>query len=157
MKIVLLVIGKTSTAYIREGVDDYASRINRFMPFDIRVIADVKASKKTTPEQQKETEGLRILEQLAPNDQLVLLDERGKEYTSRQFAALLEQKAQTVSKNLVFAIGGPFGFSRAVYNRADSLLSLSKMTFPHEMVRLFFVEQLYRAATITANLPYHHD
>jgi 23S rRNA (pseudouridine1915-N3)-methyltransferase len=86
-----------------------------------------------------------------------LLDERGKEYTSRQFSAFIEQKAQTVSKNLIFVVGGPYGFSPAVYSRANGMLSLSKMTFPHEMIRLFFVEQLYRAMSITANLPYHHD
>lgn len=106
---------------------------------------------------QKEAEGMRILEQIQTSDHLVLLDERGREYTSRQFAGFIDKKVQTVAKNLVFVIGGPYGFSQAVYNRADALLSLSKMTFPHELIRLFFVEQLYRAFSITANLPYHHD
>jgi 23S rRNA (pseudouridine1915-N3)-methyltransferase len=157
MKIVLMVVGKTTTGFLREGIEEYAARVNRFMPFEIRVIADVKTTKKITPEQQKEAEGCKILEQVQAADNLILLDERGKEYTSRQFSAFIEQKAQTVSKNLIFVVGGPYGFSPAVYSRANGMLSLSKMTFPHEMIRLFFVEQLYRAMSITANLPYHHD
>ena len=106
---------------------------------------------------QKEAEGMRILEQIQTSDHLVLLDERGREYTSRQFAGFIDKKVQTVAKNLVFVIGGPYGFSQAVYDRADALLSLSKMTFQHEKISLFLVEQLYRAFSITANLPYHHD
>lgn len=157
MKIVLLVVGKTTTAFLREGIEEYSSRVNRFIPFEIKVVADVKTSKKMTPEQQKEAEGVRILENVQSSDNLILLDERGKEYTSRQFSAFIEQKAQVVSKNLIFVVGGPYGFSKPVYDRANGMLSLSKMTFPHEMIRLFFTEQLYRALSITANLPYHHD
>ena len=157
MKLVLMVVGKTTTDYLSAGISEYIKRVNRFMPFEVRVIGDVKTTRKSLPEQQKESEGEKILEQIQPSDHLILLDERGVEYTSRKFAALIEQKAQTVSKNLIFAIGGPYGFSDAVCSRANGLLSLSKMTFPHEMVRLFFVEQLYRAMTITSNLPYHHD
>ena len=157
MKIILLVVGKTTTSYLREGIEEYSTRVNRFMPFELRVLPDIKTSKKLTPSMQKEAEGMRILEQIQTSDHLVLLDERGREYTSRQFAGFIDKKAQTVAKNLVFVIGGPYGFSQAVYDRADALLSLSKMTFPHELIRLFFVEQLYRAFSITANLPYHHD
>ena len=157
MKIILLVVGKSTTSYLREGIEEYSTRVNRFMPFELRVLPDIKTSKKLTPAMQKEAEGMRILEQIQTSDHLVLLDERGREYTSRQFAGFIDKKAQTVAKNLVFVIGGPYGFSQAVYDRADALLSLSKMTFPHELIRLFFVEQLYRAFSITANLPYHHD
>lgn len=157
MKIILMVVGKTSTAYLREGIDEYAARVNRFNPFELRVLPDIKTSKKMTPAMQKDAEGVKILEQLQPGDHLVLLDERGREYTSRQFAELIEKKSLSVAKNLMFVIGGPYGFSQSVYDRADALLSLSKMTFPHELIRLFFVEQLYRAFSITANLPYHHD
>ncbi|MDE5941616.1 MAG: 23S rRNA (pseudouridine(1915)-N(3))-methyltransferase RlmH [Muribaculaceae bacterium] len=157
MKIVLLVVGKTTTDYLKKGIDEYVGRVNRFMPFDMKVVADVKTSKKLTPAQQKDAEGVKILEQVQGGDTLILLDERGKEYTSRQFSTFIEQKAQTVSRNLIFVIGGPYGFSQAVYDRANGMLSLSKMTFTHEMIRMFFIEQLYRALSITANLPYHHD
>jgi 23S rRNA (pseudouridine1915-N3)-methyltransferase len=117
----------------------------------------VKTTKKTTPQAQKEAEGAMILSQIQGGDHVVLLDERGKEFTSRQFSKFIEQKANTVQKNLIFVVGGPYGFSQEVYNRANSLLSLSKMTFPHELIRLFFTEQIYRALTISHNMPYHHD
>lgn len=157
MKIVLCVVGKTSTDYIRVGVDEYAGRIRRFIPFDIRVIPDIKTTKKLTEQAQKDAEGEQILAQLSASDYVVLLDERGKELTSRGFSEFIEKKAQTVQKNLVFVIGGPYGFSKAVYNRADMQLSLSKMTFPHELIRIFITEQIYRALTIARNMPYHHD
>lgn len=157
MKIVLCVVGKTSTGYIRVGVDEYAGRIRRFIPFDIRVIPDIKTSKKLTEQAQKDAEGEQILAQLSASDYVVLLDERGKELTSRGFSEFIEKKAHTVQKNLVFVIGGPYGFSKAVYNRADMQLSLSNMTFPHELIRIFITEQIYRALTIARNMPYHHD
>jgi len=157
MKIILMVIGKTSQSYLQTGIDEYKTRVNRFIPFEIKTLPDVKTSKKMTVTSQKEAEGELILAQLQPADHVVLLDERGQEFTSRQFADFIENKAITVQKNLVFVIGGPYGFSQAVYNRANSLLSLSKMTFPHELIRLFFTEQIYRAMTIAHNLPYHHD
>lgn len=157
MKIVLCVVGKTTTDYIRKGVEEYAGRIGRFMPFDIRIIPDIKSSKKLSVQAQKDAEGLQILSQLTASDYVVLLDERGRELTSRGFSEFIEQKAQTVQKNLVFIIGGPYGFSQAVYNRADMQLSLSKMTFPHELIRIFITEQIYRALSISHNLPYHHD
>lgn len=157
MKIVLLVVGKTTSTYLKTGIDDYSARINKFMPFKLRVLPDVKSSKKMSEKSQKEAEGEIILSQLQPNDHIVLLDERGKEMTSREFSAFIESKSITLSRNLIFIVGGPYGFSEALYNRANSLLSLSRMTFPHELVRLFFVEQIYRAMTIAHNLPYHHD
>lgn len=157
MKITLLVIGKTTTASIASGINDYAARVNRYIPFDIQTLPDARASKSMTEAKQKEAEGKLILGALKPGDRLVLLDERGQELTSRQFSEMIERRAQTVAKRLVFAVGGPYGFSEEVYARADEKLSLSKMTFPHELVRLFFVEQLYRAQTISRGEPYHHD
>lgn len=157
MKITLLVIGKTTTASIAAGIADYAARVNRYVPFEIVTLPDARASKSMTEAKQKEAEGKLILGSLKPGDRLALLDERGVEMTSRQFSEMLERRAQTVGKRLVFAVGGPYGFSEAVYARADEKLSLSKMTFPHELVRLFFVEQLYRAQTISRGEPYHHD
>lgn len=157
MKLVLCAVGKTSTGYIREGVEEYVKRINRFFPFEMRIVPDVKTSKKLTIQAQKNAEGESILAQLSPSDHVVLLDERGREMTSREFSEFIEQKAVTVQKNLVFIIGGPYGFSQAVYERGDMLMSLSKMTFPHELIRLFITEQIYRALTIRHNLPYHHD
>lgn len=157
MKITLLVIGKTTTASIAAGIADYAARVNRYVPFEIVTLPDARASKSMTEAKQKEAEGKLILGSLKPGDRLALLDERGVEMTSRQFSEMLERRAQTVGKRLVFAVGGPYGFSEEVYARADEKLSLSKMTFPHELVRLFFVEQLYRAQTISRGEPYHHD
>lgn len=157
MKITLLVIGKTTTASIAAGIADYATRVNRYIPFEIVTLPDARASKSMTEAKQKEAEGKLILGSLKPGDRLALLDERGVEMTSRQFSEMLERRAQTVGKRLVFAVGGPYGFSEEVYARADEKLSLSKMTFPHELVRLFFVEQLYRAQTISRGEPYHHD
>ena len=157
MKIILSLVGKTTTGYLREGIEEYARRVNRYIPFEIRVLPDVKTTKKLTEEKQKEAEGELMLAQLQPGDHVVLLDERGQQLTSREFSDYIARKAQTVSKQLVFMVGGPYGFSPAVYARANDKLSLSKMTFPHELVRLFFVEQLYRAMTIQRHEPYHHD
>lgn len=157
MKITLMVVGKTTTANLRSGIEEYAKRVNRYIPFDIVELPDIKTSRKLTEAKQKETEGEMMLSRIQPSDYVVLLDEHGKEMTSREFSQNLEKKAQTVSKQLYFIVGGPYGFSPEVYSRANEKLSLSKMTFPHEMVRLFFVEQLYRAMTIQRNEPYHHD
>lgn len=155
MKIVLLTIGRTATDYLRCGIDEYSRRIGRYMPFELRELPDVR--KKLSEALQKEEEGRTLLGNIQPGDCLVLLDERGREMTSREFSQMVMKKANVVAKNLVFAVGGPYGFSKTVYDRADHLLSLSKMTFPHEMVRLFFTEQLYRAMTIARGEPYHHD
>jgi 23S rRNA (pseudouridine1915-N3)-methyltransferase len=157
MKITLMVVGRTTSANLRAGIEEYTKRINRYIPFDIVELPDVKTSRKLTEEKQKEAEGEMMLSRIQSADYVVLLDERGKEMTSREFSQTLERKAQTVAKQLYFIVGGPYGFSPAVYARANEKMSLSKMTFPHEMVRLFFTEQLYRAYTIQRNEPYHHD
>lgn len=157
MKIALIVVGKTSQPYLTEGIDEYVSRIKRYMPFELYVIPELKNTRNLTMEQQKNREGDAILKALQPGDCVVLLDEHGKELTSLQFAAYIEQKQQTSARRLVFVIGGPYGFSTDVYERCQEKLSLSKMTFSHQMVRLFFTEQLYRAMTILNNEPYHHE
>ncbi len=158
MKITLLTVGKTTIPYVADGINEFLNRLKRFStPFELKVVADVKTSRKTTEIAQKQAEGEAILATLSTSDILILLDERGNELTSRQFAEYIEQKAVGGAKSLVFAVGGPYGFSPDVYTRANGKISLSRMTFPHELVRLFFVEQIYRAFTISAHLPYHHD
>lgn len=127
------------------------------MPFSIEELPDIKNTKNLSEEQQKEREADMLFEKLQPGDVLVLLDEKGKEFTSREFSLYLENKMQTVAKRLVFLIGGPYGFSPRVYDAAQGKISLSKMTFSHQMVRLFLVEQIYRAYTIMRGEPYHHD
>lgn len=157
MKIVVIAVGKTSTDYISRGVDEFLKRANRYLSVELTVIPDIKASKALTEEAQKLQEGRNILASLQPGDIVTLLDERGKELTSREFSGMIERRMIQGTKRLVFVIGGPYGFSKEVYERADSKLSLSRMTFTHEMVRLFFVEQIYRAMTIMRGEPYHHD
>lgn len=156
MKFVLTAIGKTSESYLREGIDKYVSRLAHYVPFELRILPDVKA-KGLTESRQKQLEGEMLLSQLRPGDVMVLLDERGKEFTSRSFADYLHNKMVNVAQNVFFVIGGPYGFSEEVYARANDKISLSKMTFSHEMVRLFMVEQIYRAMTILRGEPYHHD
>lgn len=157
MKISLLVIGKTDAGYFIDAVSEYQKRLEHYIPFEMQVIPDIKNTKSLTVIQQKEKEGELILKSLQPGDYVVLLDEKGREYSSIQFASYIEKKAHTVAKRLVFVIGGPYGFSEAVYEKANEKLTLSRMTFSHQMVRLIFVEQLYRAMTILNNEPYHHE
>ncbi|MFV0539137.1 MAG: 23S rRNA (pseudouridine(1915)-N(3))-methyltransferase RlmH [Dysgonomonas sp.] len=157
MKITLLVIGKTDAGYFIDAVNEYQKRLEHYIPFETQVIPDIKNTKSLTSEQQKEKEGELILKSLQAGDYIVLLDDKGKEYTSIQFANYIEKKTHTVSKRLVFIIGGPYGFSQAVYDKTNEKLTLSRMTFSHQMVRLIFVEQLYRAMTILNNEPYHHE
>jgi 23S rRNA (pseudouridine1915-N3)-methyltransferase len=157
MKIVLLAIGKTVDKQLSAAIDKYVSRIGHYAPFEYKILPDVKNVRGGNPERQKELEGEQFMAQIQPGDRLVLLDERGKELTSRQFAEGIERYMLTLQRNLVFVIGGAYGFSPAMYARADEKLSLSKMTFSHEMVRLFFTEQIYRAFTILRGEPYHHD
>lgn len=157
MKISLLVIGKTDAGYFAEGIKEYENRLKHYIPFDMQVIPDIKNVKNLSEEQQKEKEGELILKSLQTGDYLVLLDERGKEFSSLQFASYIEKKTHTVSKRLVFVIGGPYGFSQSVYDKASEKISLSKMTYSHQMIRLVFTEQLYRAMTILNNEPYHHE
>lgn len=157
MKIKLVCVGTIRSAETARLIDNYVSRIGHYYPFEITVIPDTKATASTSREKIKEAEGKKILAEVNPSDRLILLDERGKEYTSRAFSEFLERMNTEMVRTLVFAIGGPFGFSEQVYQRANSLLGLSKMTFPHELARLFCVEQLYRAGTIMRGEPYHHD
>lgn len=156
MKTILILVGKTSDKHFQAGISDYADRITHYMPFDIVTIPELKNTKSLSEEQQKTMEGELILKQLQPSDTLVLLDEHGKELRSIELAKWLEQKQQT-ARRLVFVIGGPYGFSEAVYSRANEKLSLSKLTFSHQMVRLVFTEQIYRACTIIKGEPYHHE
>ena len=156
MKTVLIQVGKTVNKHFIACINDYVERISHYMPFEVVTIPELKNTKKLSEEQQKEAEGELILKQLQPSDTVVLLDEHGREYRSVEFARWLEQKQQT-ARRLVFIIGGPYGFSQAVYQRANEQLSLSKMTFSHQMIRLTFTEQLYRACTIIKGEPYHHE
>ncbi|MCM1356576.1 MAG: 23S rRNA (pseudouridine(1915)-N(3))-methyltransferase RlmH [Staphylococcus sp.] len=157
MKIVVIAIGKTSTEYIAKGVEEYLKRSNRYLQVELTVIPDIRSTKTLTEDAQKQQEGRSILASLQPGDIVTLLDEKGKELTSREFSGLIERRMIQGLKRLVFVIGGPYGFSKEVYARADDKLSLSRMTFTHEMVRLFFAEQIYRAMTIMRGEPYHHD
>lgn len=157
MKITLLVIGKTSTSYLRDGIDNYTRRIGYYVPFDLKILPDIKNTKSLTEERQKVLEGEAFMSIMRPGDYVVLLDERGREMTSRQFSDFISEKMTRLPGQLFFVIGGPYGFSEDMYRRANDKLSLSRMTFSHEMVRLFFVEQIYRAMTILRGEPYHHD
>ena len=157
MQIKLLAVGKTDSAAIAELTEIYTKRLTRYIRFEIQIIPDLKKRAKLSFEQQNKQEGDLILNQLSPSDFVVLLDEAGKQFTSMAFANYLQQRMNSGIKNLVFIIGGPYGFSEEVYQRANSKLSLSKMTFSHQMVRLFFAEQLYRAFSILNNEPYHHQ
>ncbi len=156
MKTLLLQVGKTINKHFVAGINDYADRISHYMPFDIVTIPELRNTKNLTEEQQKAAEGELILRQLQPTDHVVLLDEHGTEHRSIELARWLEQKQQT-ARRLVFVIGGPYGFSTAVYQRANEKISLSRLTFSHQMVRLVFTEQLYRACTIIKGEPYHHE
>lgn len=156
MKCNLIFVGKTVNKHFQAGISDYAERIGHYMPFTITTIPELKNTKNLSEEQQKQAEGELILRQLQPSDTVVLLDEHGREMRSVEFARWLEQKRLS-ARRLVFVIGGPYGFSPAVYQRANEQLSLSRMTFSHQMVRLVFTEQIYRACTIIKGEPYHHE
>ena len=157
MNIRLIAIGKTDQTNLQFMIDEYAKRLGFYVKFEITIIADIKNVKNLSESQQKEKEGENILTQTASLDHIILLDERGKMYSSVAFSDEIQKKMNMGLKNLVFVIGGPYGFSEKVYQRANGLISLSQMTFSHQMVRLFFVEQLYRAFTILKNEPYHHQ
>ena len=157
MKIQLLVVGKTNQDFVQKGIDEFCGRIKHYLSFEIEVIPELKNTKSLSIDQQKEREGELILKTLKPDDYLVLLDEAGKEFTSVAFASYLEKKMQVIPKRLVFVIGGPYGFSNEVYKTAKEKVSLSQMTFSHQMIRLIMVEQIYRALTIIKGEPYHHQ
>lgn len=157
MKVLLLVIGKTDESYLEIGIRKYTDRLVHYLPFELKVIPDLKKRKSLSESQQKSMEGELILAQLQASDELILLDENGRQFSSRGFSEILEKHMINGSKRLVFVVGGPYGFSEEIYKRASSKLSLSAMTFSHQMVRLIFVEQLYRALSIIRGEPYHHD
>jgi len=157
MKITLLTVGKTDVKWVKEGLDLYVSRLSHYAPFQLREIPELKNVSALDREQIKVREGEFILKSLRPSDEVVLLDEGGRELRSVEFASWLEERFSRGSRDIVFVIGGAYGFSKEVYARADSKLSLSKMTFSHQMVRTIFAEQLYRAFTIMRGEPYHHE
>ena len=157
MKIVLIVVGKTVQDWLSKGINDYVERIGHFAQFQVVTIPDLKNTKSMEPDVQKLREGESILKLLQPGDDAFLLDDKGQQFTSPQMAQWLEKKLNMSSKRLVFIIGGPYGFSQEVYDHVPGRLSLSKMTFSHQMVRLIFTEQLYRAFAIMKGLPYHHE
>lgn len=156
MKTELILVGKTVNKHFVAGIKDYTERIGHYMPFEIKVIPEIKNTKSLSEQQQKDKEGELILKMIQPSDTVVLMDEHGTEFRSIEFAKWL-QKKQNTSRRLVFIIGGPYGFAQPVYDRANELISLSKMTFSHQMVRLIFTEQIYRACTIIKGEPYHHE
>ncbi|MBL4652283.1 MAG: 23S rRNA (pseudouridine(1915)-N(3))-methyltransferase RlmH [Flavobacteriales bacterium] len=157
MKLKLLVIGKTDADYVKQGIEVYSKRLKHYCQFELIEIPDIKNSKNLSEREQKEKEGEVILSKVENSDCLALLDENGKENNSVEFSNLLQKRMNQGLKNLVFVVGGPYGFSEKVYQRANEKLALSRMTFSHQMVRLFFVEQLYRGFTILKGEPYHHN
>ena len=156
MKIVLVVVGKTNEKYLTEGISDYQKRLNHYTNFEIVEISNIKNAKNFSEKELIKKEGEMILKQINTSDYLVLLDDKGNDFSSPSFAEKLQQWMISGKKRLVFVVGGAYGFPQEVYDRGNEKLSLSKMTFSHQMVRLFFVEQLYRGYTILNNEPYHH-
>lgn len=157
MKMTLLTVGKTDVRWVREGLELYVSRLEHYVKFTLKEIPELKNVSAFTREQIKEKEGELILSSVQQSDELVLLDERGSRYRSVDFAAFLQDRMVRSGRNMVFVVGGAYGFSREVYSRASSMISLSEMTFSHQMVRVIFAEQLYRAFTIMKGEPYHHE
>ena len=157
MNIKLIAVGKTDHKNLQLLIDEYQKRLSFYIKFEFEILADIKNVKNLSESQQKEKEGELILSKIGSTDQLILLDENGKNYSSIDFASELQKKMNSGIKTLVFIIGGPYGFSSEVYEKAQGKISLSSMTFSHQMVRLFFIEQLYRAFTILKNEPYHHQ
>ncbi len=157
MKITLLVIGKTDATYLKEGLDEYLKRLKHYVNFEIEVIPDIKKAKTLSAENQKKLEGELILKKKIAGKEIHLFDENGKMFSSRELADFLEKKMASGLKEMIFVIGGPYGFSDSVYQNASSKISLSRLTFSHQMVRLLCTEQIYRAFTILKGEPYHHD
>ena len=157
MKITLIIVGKTDRDWVKQGLDIYVSRLKHYIPFSINEIPELKNVSALSKEQIKSREGELILKLVKPTDDLILLDERGKEYTSMELAKVIQDKISYSNKDIVYVIGGAYGFSEEVYRRANSKMSLSKMTFSHQMVRAIFAEQIYRAFTIIRGEPYHHE
>ena len=157
MKIVLITIGKTNEKYLIEGISNYQKRLKHYINFEMTEIVNIKNTKNLSELELMKKEGELILKQIQSSDYLVLLDDKGKDFTSPKFAQKLQQWMLSGKKRLVFVVGGAYGFSEEVYKRGNEKISLSKMTFSHQMVRLFFVEQIYRGYTILNNEPYHHE
>lgn len=157
MKIVLLSVGKTDDSFLANAIETYRKRTNFYVPFEVQYIPDIKNSKNLSEKEQKIKEGEQLLRLLQPSDYVVLLDDKGRQFTSMEFSGYIEQKMMTVPKTLYFVVGGPYGFSDDVYARSNEKMSLSKLTFTHQMVRLIFAEQLYRAMTIMRGEAYHHE
>lgn len=157
MKTILLSIGKTDDPLFSQIIEEYRKRINHYVSFEMQIIPDIKSTKKFSEKEQKKQEGEKLLKWFQPSDYIVLLDDKGTQYSSMEFAGYMEKKSYSASKRLVFVIGGPYGFSGEVRERSNETISLSRMTFTHQMVRLVFAEQLYRAMTILHNEPYHHE
>lgn len=157
MRITLAVIGKTEVGFVRQGIEEYVKRLQHYVTFNIQYIGDARNTRNMSEAQQRVAEGKSLIAALDASDHVVLLDEHGTERTSVDYSQWLQRRMASGSKRLVFVVGGPYGFSPEVYDRANEKISLSKMTFPHELVRLVFVEQLYRAFTILRHEPYHHE
>ncbi len=156
MKILFLVIGKTDERYLEEGIQKYIKRLEHYVSFEMKVIPDIKNRKNLSEEQQKKLEGELILSNVNVSDELVLLDENGKTFSSVSFSQWIDRQQNIGNKRIIFVVGGPYGFSKEVYEKSKAKISLSEMTFSHQMIRLIFVEQLYRAFTIIKGEPYHH-
>lgn len=157
MQVTLLCIGKTGKKFLEEGEQEYLKRLRHYISFQLQIIPDIKQAKSLSESQIKQREGELILEKISPTDSLILLDENGKEYSSLEFSAYLQDQFNRGGKHIYFVVGGPYGFSDGVYQRSNGKISLSQMTFSHQMIRLFFIEQVYRAMTILKNEPYHHQ
>ena len=157
MKVVLLVVGKTTDRHFEAGIAEYASRLSHYLQFSIEVIPELKSTRSMSQGEQKEREAIMIAKALQPSDHVVLLDEHGTERTSMEFAAWMQRKMSMGLRRLVFVVGGPYGFADSVHMLAKEKVSVSRMTFSHQMIRLIFVEQVYRAMTILNNEPYHHE
>jgi 23S rRNA (pseudouridine1915-N3)-methyltransferase len=157
MKITFITVGKTEDAYLKDGIEKYVKRLKHYTKLEMTDIPELKNTKALTEDQQKAKEAELILKKITPQDHVILLDENGMEFTSVQFANYINKRSVSSSANLIFIVGGPYGFDQSVYQRANDKISLSRMTFSHQMVRLFFVEQLYRAYSIIKGEPYHHQ
>ncbi len=157
MQVTLLCIGKTGKKFLEEGEQEYLKRLRHYISFQLQIIPDIKQAKSLSQSQIKQREGELILEKINPADTLILLDEKGKEYTSLDFSNYIQDQFNRGGKHIYFVVGGPYGFSDEVYERSNGKISLSRMTFSHQMIRLFFIEQVYRAMTILKNEPYHHQ
>lgn len=157
MKIKLLAIGKTDSKDLQPVIEEYSKRLSFYVSFNFEIIPDIKNAKNVSKKQQKIAEGNELLKRIEKSDTIIILDEKGKTFSSVEFSVFLQKKMNSGLKNLIFMIGGPYGFSEEIYQRANAKISLSTMTFSHQMVRLFFIEQLYRGFTILKNEPYHHS